>query len=259
MDSIANRHIKDSPDNANDRGENLAQCKSSSKDDLEKQGHKTKHKMIPTLKLRRLTFEDIHAHIPTYLQWVHESDKIVKKLLVNGVTKLQTLVASLKRLNLPENITSETSNNGIHDKELIKRKPSNLSPKKRGRKKISKSISLNKEFTYTTIKFRCVPHQSPSSPTSASEKCKNSSRVPENYPKLRSAVKIISKVQKEQVINKTIIGLKLSKKKNQSPKTMHSQSRTSQNFAFEQQSSPTTSTTSPSSYHFAVPTIGNDR
>ena len=237
MDSIANRHIKDSPDNENGRGKNLAQCTCSSKDDLEKQGNKTKHKMIPALNLRRLTFEDIHAHIPTYSPLVHESNKIVKKLLVNGVIKLQTLVPRLKRLNLPENIISETSNNGIHDKELTRRSPRKLLPKKRGRKEISKSISLNKEFTYTTIKFRCAPHQSPSSATSASEKCKNSSKVPEHYPKLRSTVQIISNVQNEQVINKTVIDLKRSKKKNQSPKTKHSKSKINQNSAFEQQSS----------------------
>ena len=255
LDSIENRHKDDSIDNEKNRKENIVQSISSSKDELEKQGRKK----IPTLSLRRFTFKDIHAHIPTYSPFVHEFDKLVKKVLVNGATKLQTLGPRLKRLKIPEKfnkaIISGNSNTVNCDIESIKRKSIRRSPKKRGRKKLSKSILLEKKFTYRIIKFthkeykaHTVPHKSPpSTPTSTSEKYKNSSKVPEHYPNLRSTVQIISKVQNEKVIEKTIIGQNRSRKrKNKSPNTKHSKVNTNQSIAFEQRSSPTTSSTSPS-------------
>ena len=112
---------------------------------------------------------------------------------------------------------------------------------------MTKNIFLNKEFEYKIIKFNCVPRKSqPSTPNSAFEKCKNSSNVREHNPKPRSTVQITTKVQNEQVINKTIIGLKRSKKKSKTPKTKHAKSNSNQSSASEQQSSPTTSSTSQS-------------
>ena len=252
LESIENRHIDDSLDKWNDREEIFVEPIRSSKDDLERQEHKNTQKKIPVLKLVRCTFEDIQAHIPTYSHFFHEFDKLVRKVSVNGITKLHTLGPRLKRLKIPKNfnkaIISETSNNVIYDNTAIKRTPIRPFPKKEGRKKISKSVLLNKEFAYKVIKFNCVPHKSPlTSLTSASEKCKNSSKVPEYYPKLKKKVQTVYKMPKEKLINKTIIGLKRSKKKkNKSSRTKHFKSDTKQSSAFKQRSSPSTLSTSPS-------------
>ena len=181
-------------------------------------------KRAPAVKLRRMSFADIHEHIPSYSPLVHQFDKIIKKVSVNGITKLKILIPKLKRLMIKDvdHIKDSGPSSNVNHSGLSKRIARKRSFKKSKVNKPHKRIKLNEEFTYKVIKFNHVPFTSPSSsPLSKSEQYKSKFEVPKHFTKLRNTKQIISKVQNKSVINKTIIGLKKSKRRRKVPINKH--------------------------------------